>query len=126
MSESSVSRRISWLISSGQISIRALVEPRVIGLAVEAILWVDLPQGAVEPLGNRLKDRQEVRYLAAVGGPHQLAVDVTLPSIARLYDFLAESMWSQHSARVQVDLVAEARKRGGRILPTSPSPTAAS
>ena len=115
VSATSASRRVDWLVGSGQISIRALVEPAAIGLPVEAMLWVESPPDHVEVLGAWLRERTEVRYLAAIAGDAQLLVDVTMSTHAQLYAFLAHEMW-KGASRVRTDLVVEARKRGGRAL----------
>lgn len=113
VSATSAARRLDWLVSSSQISIRALVEPSAVGLPVEAMLWVETPPDSVAALGSWLGERAEVRYAAAIAGDAQLLVDVTVASHAQLYTFLAHEMW-KGASRVRTDFVVEARKRGGR------------
>lgn len=117
MSETSVARRIDWLSKSGQISIRALVEPSNVGLPVEALLWVSTTPSQIEALGQRLASRPEVRYAAAVAGDCQLVVDVTVPNQAELYRFISDKAWGDAMLQVKTSLVVQARKRGGRLLP---------
>ncbi|WP_313811215.1 AsnC family transcriptional regulator [Glutamicibacter sp.] len=116
MSETSVTRRIDWLLNSAQISIRALVEPGDVGLPVEAILWVSTTPSQIEPLGRRLAARPEVRYAAAVAGDCQLVVDVTVANQAELYKFISDSAWGDTMLQVKTSLVVQARKRGGKLL----------
>lgn len=116
MSESSVGRRVDWLMSSGQLSIRALVEPADVGYPVEAMLWVQVPPSSVESLGRALQQWPEVRYAAAVAGKFQMIVNITATSHAQLYGMLAHSVWAESRAHVRTDLVYAARKRGGRVL----------
>ena len=116
MSETSVARRIDWLLSSGQLSIRALVEPADVGYPVEAMLWVQAPPQRVEPLGRALQLWPEVRYAAAVAGKFQMIVNVTAISHAQLYTMLSHPVWAEHHTVVHTDLVYAARKRGGRVL----------
>lgn len=116
MSETSVARRIDWLLHSGQISIRALVEPAAVGLPVEALLWVSTTPSQIEPLGQRLAARPEVRYAAAVAGDCQLVVDVTVANQAELYKFISDSAWGDAMLQVKTSLVVQARKRGGKLL----------
>ncbi|MEU5837006.1 AsnC family transcriptional regulator [Streptomyces diacarni] len=116
MSETSVARRIDWLLSTGQIAIRALVEPLAVGLPVEALLWVSTTPSQVEKLGQRLATRPEVRYAAAVAGDCQLVVDVTVANQAELYDFISHSAWGNSMLQVKASLVVSARKRGGRLI----------
>jgi len=116
MSETSVARRIDWLLSTGQIAIRAVVEPLAVGLPVEALLWVSTAPSQVEKLGQRLALRPEVRYAAAVAGDCQLVVDVTVASQAELYEFISHSSWGDSMLQVKTSLVVSARKRGGRLI----------
>ncbi|MGO2141514.1 MAG: Lrp/AsnC family transcriptional regulator [Leucobacter sp.] len=116
MSETSVTRRVEWLLSSGQFSIRALVDPALVGFDIEAILWVRVASYRVEALGNELRRWPEVRYAAAIAGESQLIVNVTAASHHELYQLLAHSTWEEHGALVSSDLIVEARKRGGRAV----------
>lgn len=118
MSETSVARRIEWLLSSGQLSIRAIVEPADVGFPVEAMLWVRVPPQHVEQLGRQLQQASEVRYAAAIAGEYQLAINVTVRSHAELYRWLSHPIWGKLATHVRTDLIYEARKRGGRIRPT--------
>lgn len=118
MSETSVARRVEWLLASGQVSIRALVEPALVGFSVEALIWVQAPPRRVESLGQELARWPEVRYAAALTGDYQLLVNVTVASHAQLYAILAHPVWGEHVTHLRTDLIFDARKRGGRILAT--------
>ncbi len=116
MSETSVARRVEWLLGTGQVSIRALVEPSLVGFAVEAMVWVRMPPRRVEALGQELSRWPEVRYAAAITGDYQLIVNLTVATHAQLYALLAHPVWGEQVTQLRTDLVIEARKRGGRIL----------
>lgn len=116
MSETSVARRLDWLLSSGQISIRALVEPSAVGLHIEALLWVSTTPSKIEPLGHKMAARPEVRYAAAVAGDCQLVVNVTVASQADLYNFISDKAWDESLMQVKTSLVVQARKRGGQLV----------
>lgn len=115
LSQASVARRLEWLLKSGQISIRALVEPLLVGFATEAMLWVQVPPYHVETLGQELSLWPEVRYAAAIAGSYQLLVNLTATTPARLYALLSHPVWSDQVSHVRTDLVVHARKRGGRM-----------
>lgn len=117
MAATSVSRRIDYLITSGQYAIRTLVEPAILGFGVEAMLWVQTSVDAVEPLGQRLSKWPSVRYLAAIGGHYQLLVNVTAASHAELYQFTSHPVWREHQVNIHTTFVTLARKRGGTTLP---------
>ncbi|MHC6177663.1 AsnC family transcriptional regulator [Glutamicibacter sp. X7] len=116
LGESTVSRRLDWLLRSRQLSIRALVEPALLGRPVEALLWVQTSPRHLEDLGQRLAVLPEVRYAAAVAGDCQLIVDVTVRSQADLYRFISHATWGEQLAQVKTSMVVQARKRGGRKL----------
>ena len=115
MSETSVARRLEWLLESGQCSIRALVAPASVGFEVEALLWVRVASRNVEALGRELRQWPEVRYAAAIAGDSQLVVDITVSSHAELYRLLSRPVWEAHETHVTTDLIYESRKRGGRL-----------
>ncbi|MFJ6415375.1 Lrp/AsnC family transcriptional regulator [Paeniglutamicibacter sp. NPDC091659] len=116
LSESTVSRRIDWLIRNSHLAIRTLVEPEALGLRTEALLWIHTAPNNVEALGTALAKRPEVRYAAAVAGDCQLVVDVTVANPAQLYQFLADASWSKSMTNMQTTMVMQARKRGGQLL----------
>ncbi|MGO2052241.1 ArsR family transcriptional regulator [Glutamicibacter sp. BW80] len=115
MSESSVSRRVDWLLRGEQISIRTLVEPALLGFPVEALLWVQTSPHSVEALGQRLRLLPEVRYAAAVAGDAQLIVDVTVRTQKDLYRFISDTEWGE-MVQIKTAMVLSARKRGGRLF----------
>lgn len=116
LSESSVSRRVDWLLRQTKLTVRALVEPRLMGLNVEAQLWIQASPQSVEDIGKQLADLTEVRYCAAIAGDYQLLVDVTLPNQRELYTFLSNPAWNKGATRVTSAVVVHARKRGGRLF----------
>ena len=114
LGESSVARRVEALLRGEHISIRTLVEPALLGLPVEALLWVQVSPEHIDDLGQRLCALPQVRYLAAIAGDAQLLVDVTVPSQQDLYRFIAQTDWGQ-LVQIRTSLVLGARKRGGRL-----------
>jgi DNA-binding Lrp family transcriptional regulator len=112
-------RRVETLTRDGHVSIRAAVEPALLGLPVEALLWIRTRPDEVEKVGRLLVESPLVRYAAVVMGEHQLLVDVTQPSKAALYEFLTASPWVRHVEAVQSHLVVDAFKRSGVEFPSS-------
>ncbi|WP_345942415.1 Lrp/AsnC family transcriptional regulator [Streptomyces sp. SID2888] len=117
VSEATARRRVESLSRSGQVSIRAAVEPALLGLPVEALLWIRTRPDEVEEVGRALIRSPLVRYAAAVMGEYQLLVDVTQPSKDALYEFLSTAPWVSKVEAVQSHLVVEALKRSA--APTS-------
>ncbi|WP_225080757.1 Lrp/AsnC family transcriptional regulator [Streptomyces sp. CoT10] len=110
-------RRVETLTREGLVSIRAAVEPALLGLPVEALLWIKVRPDEVEKVGRLLVESPLVRYAAVVMGEHQLLVDVTQPSKAALHAFLTASPWVRHVEAVQSHLVVESFKRSGVEFP---------
>lgn len=117
VSEATARRRVESLSRSGMVSIRASVEPALLGLPVEALLWIRTRPDAVEEVGRLLTDSPLVRYAAVVMGEHQLLVDVTQPSKEALHRFLTASPWVQQVEAVESHLVVEALKRSATPTP---------
>ncbi|MGJ3401939.1 Lrp/AsnC family transcriptional regulator [Glutamicibacter sp. Je.9.36] len=114
LSETSVSRRLDWLLRGEHITIRALVDPALMGFKVEALLWVQVSPAHVDALGTLLTGLPQVRYVAAVAGDAQLLVDVTVPTQRDLYEFIATTNWGE-MVQLRTSMVLGARKRGGQL-----------
>ncbi|MGP0224923.1 AsnC family transcriptional regulator [Paenarthrobacter sp. NCHU4564] len=115
VSEATARRRSEWLLSNNQVQLRAVVEPTAFGLAVEALLWIRASPQHVEQLGKSLAELPTVRYAAAIAGDYQIVADVTVGDMSALYRFITASDWAQFAAGVDVSILLDARKRGGRI-----------
>ncbi|WP_444963540.1 Lrp/AsnC family transcriptional regulator [Nocardiopsis sp. M1B1] len=116
VSETTASRRTDWLLRRGHVHLRALVEPALVGLPVEAVLWIRALPSRVDEIGRELAGTREVRYAAALAGDHQIVANVTVPDSASLYRFITGSPWAAGVDSVETTLVLHARKRGGRML----------
>lgn len=125
VSESTAARRLTALLSSARVQVRALVEPALLGLPVEAMLWISAAPSQMDRLGALLAEDPRVRYAAAVAGPHQVVADVTCRTTAELYELTTASPWVEHTSAVETSLVLHARNRGVPLRtgrPPCPSP----
>ncbi|MGC0421787.1 Lrp/AsnC family transcriptional regulator [Embleya sp. AB8] len=111
VSEATARRRVEALTRSGVVSIRASTEPALLGLPVEAMLWIRTRPDDVEEVGRLLLDSPLVRYAAVVMGEYQILVDVVQPSKRALHEFLTTSPWVRRVEAVQSHLVVEALMR---------------
>ncbi|NKX53112.1 Lrp/AsnC family transcriptional regulator [Arthrobacter mobilis] len=118
VSETTARRRGEWLLRNNYVSIRAIVEPASVGLPVEAFLWIKCAPGKVEPIGRALGGLPAVRYAAALAGGWQLVADVTVADQEALYRFITEAAWADDADWIETTLLLQARKRGGRLLPS--------
>ncbi len=88
------------------------------GLAVEALLWIRASPQHVEQLGKSLAELTMVRYAAAIAGDYQVVADVTVGDMSALYRFITASDWAQYASGVDVSILLDAHKRGGRFMRT--------
>lgn len=119
ISEATARRRSEWLLANNQVQLRTVVEPAAFGLAVEALLWIRASPQHVEQLGKGLAELPMIRYAAAIAGDYQIIADVTVEDMSSLYRFITGSDWAQYAAGVDVSVLLDARKRGGRFMRTS-------
>ncbi|WP_346012164.1 Lrp/AsnC family transcriptional regulator [Streptomyces sp. SID3343] len=117
VSEATARRRVEALTRSGMVSIRASTEPALLGLPVEAMLWIRTRPDDVEAVGRLLLDSPLVRYAAVVMGEYQILVDVVQPSKQALHEFLTDSPWVRRVEAVQSHLVVEALMRSATPTP---------
>ncbi|MFD6517943.1 Lrp/AsnC family transcriptional regulator [Rhodococcus sp. NPDC060176] len=116
LSETTARRRIDSLFAKGVVHNRAVVEPSVLGLPIEAILWITVNPGDVVGVGHALATAPGVRYAAFTMGTSQLVVDVTMQSLDELSGFLTASSWVHSVQTVRAEILVRAYKRS--LLPT--------
>lgn len=115
-SETTARRRTDWLLRNNRVQIRAVVEPRTMGLPIECFLWIRTSPSAVESVGRALARSTAVRYAAAIAGDYQIVANVTLPDTTALYRFTTESPWAAETHSVEPTILLQARKRSGLLL----------
>ncbi|GAB3207721.1 Lrp/AsnC family transcriptional regulator [Marinactinospora thermotolerans] len=116
VSEPTARRRVEWLRSSGLVHLRAVVEPALLGLPVEALLWITTAPHAVDRVGRALLESDWVRYAAALMGEYQLLCHVAAPSKADLYEFITAGEWAREATVVDTALVVGPFKRSGVLV----------
>ncbi|MEU6716138.1 Lrp/AsnC family transcriptional regulator [Nonomuraea sp. NPDC046802] len=106
-------RRVTSLIERRLLLPRAEVEPALLGLEVEAMLWLKVRPHGLDLVGQRLAAHPNVRYCAATTGSHSLIVQVVAAHEADLYRFMTGVVGS-HDEITDVDLtlITRAYKRG--------------
>ncbi|WP_408895725.1 AsnC family transcriptional regulator [Nocardioides sp. R1-1] len=115
-SDATARRRVEQLLGRGALRIRAVVEPALLGLPVETLLWVRVHPARVEEVGKALVASPLVRYCAFVGGDGQLLVDVTTPDVDGLRSLLTDPAWAGGAERVGATPLLRAYKRGGVLV----------
>ncbi|MGW0707391.1 Lrp/AsnC family transcriptional regulator [Streptomyces sp. NPDC002643] len=117
VSEATARRRLSALRRAGRVRIRAVIEPALLGLPVEAVLRVRTPPLRLEAVAMALTKSAHVRYASFVTGACQLLLLTAFPDEATLHDFVTRSPWLTDVDSVDVSLVLTTLKRGGMLAP---------
>jgi DNA-binding Lrp family transcriptional regulator len=106
-------RRVTSLIERRLLLPRAEVEPALLGLEVEAMLWLKARPHGLDRVGRQLAAHPHVRYCAATTGTHSLIVQVVAAHEAALYRFMT-GVVGRYDEITDVDLtlITRAYKRG--------------
>lgn len=113
VSEATARRRVSTLRRTGQVRIRAVIDPTLLGLPTEAVLRIRLAPGRLDQVAGALARSPYVRYASFVAGDHQLLVLAALPSEGHLYDFVTMAPWASDALTIETALILASLKRGG-------------
>ncbi|MFE4975950.1 Lrp/AsnC family transcriptional regulator [Kitasatospora sp. NPDC056651] len=114
--ESTVRRRLHRLDGAGLLRTHATVDPRLLGLAVDANLWLDVPPGRLAEVGTALARHPQVHGVFATSGPTNLLATVFCPDHGELYRFLTDTLGPLGIARAETTITARAVKRAGVLL----------
>ncbi|MFE7270917.1 Lrp/AsnC family transcriptional regulator [Streptomyces sp. NPDC057623] len=117
VSEATARRRLGALRRDGRVRVRAVIEPLLLGLPVEAVLWVRAVPAAVDAVTTALAESPHVRYVSFLTGERQLLVLTAFPDEAALHDFVTRSSWLREAVSVDVSMVLGSLKRGGMLAP---------
>lgn len=117
VSEATARRRLGALRREGKVRIRAVIEPAVLGLPVEAVLRARTLPAEVDSVTTALADSAHVRYASVVTGERQLLILTAFPDESALHDFVTRSPWLREVASIDVALVLTTLKRGGLLAP---------
>ncbi|WP_329563818.1 Lrp/AsnC family transcriptional regulator [Kitasatospora sp. NBC_01266] len=111
--ESTVRRRLRRLAAAGLLRTHATVDPRLLGMTVDANLWLSVPPGRLAEAGRALAAHPQVHGVLATSGPHNLMAAVFCPDYDALYRFTTEVLAPLGADRVETAIVARAVKRAG-------------
>ncbi|MQS12042.1 Lrp/AsnC family transcriptional regulator [Streptomyces kaniharaensis] len=111
--ESTVRRRLHRLDDAGLLRTHATVDPRLLGMAVDANLWLDVPPGRLAEVGTALARHPQVHGVLATSGPTNLMAAVFCPDHGGLYRFLTDTLGPFGVIRAETAIVARAIKRAG-------------
>ncbi|MFF7795428.1 AsnC family transcriptional regulator [Streptomyces sp. NPDC007991] len=117
VSEATARRRLGALRREGRVRVRAVIEPLLVGLPVEAVLWVRTAPSEVGTVTAALAGSPHVRYVSFVTGERQLLVLTAFADEAALHDFVTRAPWLREAVSVDVSMVLGSLKRGGMLAP---------
>ncbi|MGC7099029.1 Lrp/AsnC family transcriptional regulator [Amycolatopsis lurida] len=115
LSDVTARRHLDRLRREGRVLIRTVVSPRLVGLPVEAMLWVTARPADVGAVADGLRKSPFVRYASRLAGDHQFLVNVTLPSTAALDEFISDAAWARRAQSVETSFVLSTLKRSGLL-----------
>jgi DNA-binding Lrp family transcriptional regulator len=90
--ESTIRRRLAALFDEGRLTTQVVVQPRRLGLTVDANLRLRVPPRYLDEAGRRLAAHPAVHGALATTGPDNLYIAVWLPDLDGLYRFITRDL----------------------------------
>lgn len=115
VSEVTASRRVEQMRQQGQVVIRAVVDPAVLGLTAKALIWARAKPSKVGVLSQAIEVSARIRYASRISGPYHVLIAVDLASRQDLDTFLGNAEWVKHVEALDVAMVVATTKRGGLL-----------
>ncbi|MCH0539320.1 Lrp/AsnC family transcriptional regulator [Streptomyces sp. MUM 203J] len=121
ISQSTASRKLSALLESGAVRVRADVTPSLFGLHTEALLWLQVSFRHLDEVGEALARRPEVMTLVSISGDYQVCAHVAVADHRSLQRFLVDVVGPLAVSELDTTIVLETFKRGGRTAIRRPA-----
>jgi CheY-like chemotaxis protein/DNA-binding Lrp family transcriptional regulator len=99
VAEATVRKRLERLVNEGYIHICALPEPVPLGLAIRAVLQLEVELPHVQAVTDGLRGLEEVQSLYRVTGGYDLLVDGLFSSNEHLLRFISQTLGSMPGIR---------------------------
>ncbi|MEW1866378.1 Lrp/AsnC family transcriptional regulator [Streptomyces sp. NPDC088194] len=121
--ESTVRRRLARLADQGRLVTQVLVDPRRLGLLIEAKLLLHVAPDHLAAAGQALADHPAVHGAFATSGPSNLHAAAYFPDLTALYGFLSRDLVGLGITHVETAVVSRAAKRTPALpQPVQPAP----
>ncbi|WP_328290631.1 Lrp/AsnC family transcriptional regulator [Nocardia aurantiaca] len=120
--ESTARRRIHRLIAHGLLRTRVIVDPHLLGLHVDANLYLRVAPADLHTTGEALARHPAVHGAAATTGPTNLQIALWLRDLGELYRFLTVELARYPVTDVETVLIGRAVKRGDYPALRAPTP----
>lgn len=111
VSEQTAARRVEAMRHSALLTFRAVVDSRLLGLPVAAMLRLRVPPGRVEHVAGQLSESHYVRYAAMVMGDRQIVADVRVESKEALRRLLTSAPWIEDVDSMESSLILDVLKQ---------------
>lgn len=111
--ESTVRRRMAALFDEGHLVTSAMINPALLGLTVDANLWLRVPPAHLDTVGRALGKHPAVHGALATTGPANLHLAVWLRDLDHLYQFITTELADYPINDIDTVLVGRALKRPG-------------
>jgi DNA-binding Lrp family transcriptional regulator len=110
---STVRRRLADLLRSRRVVLQTFVDPRRLGLNVDASLWLRVPPARLDAAGRALAAHPAVHGALATAGSFNLHAAVWLRDLAHLYEFTTTALADLGAEQVDTVVVGTPVKRPG-------------
>jgi DNA-binding Lrp family transcriptional regulator len=109
--ESTVRRRLAALLESGQLITQVVIDPKLLGLPVDADLRMQVAPARLDETGRALARHPAVHGALVTTGPANLTVAVWLRSLDHLYQFITRDLARLGVSNVDTLLIGRSVKR---------------
>ncbi|MYT73424.1 MULTISPECIES: Lrp/AsnC family transcriptional regulator [unclassified Streptomyces] len=116
--ETTVRRRLAQLTAEGRLVTQVLIDPRRLGLPIEAKLLLHVAPDHLAAAGRALADHPAVHSAFATTGPSNLHAAAYFPDLAALYAFLSRDLVGLGITQIETALVGRTAKRTPPLGPT--------
>jgi Lrp/AsnC family transcriptional regulator, regulator for asnA, asnC and gidA len=92
VSETTIRKRVSQLVSQGLINIVAVPTPRAVGLNLSAIIGISVTLPKLKDISEELKRQKEVRYVGLSTGRYDIIVEAFFLDQQHFLDFISNKL----------------------------------
>ncbi|MGN6676609.1 MAG: Lrp/AsnC family transcriptional regulator [Streptosporangiaceae bacterium] len=92
VSETTIRKRVSQLVSQGLINIVAVPTPRAVGLNLSAIIGISVTLPKLKEISEELKRQKEVRYVGLSTGRYDIIVEAFFLDQQHFLDFISNKL----------------------------------
>ena len=92
VSETTIRKRITQLVSRGLINIVAVPTPRAVGMTLSAIIGISVTLPKLREISEELKRQKEVRYVGVSTGRYDIIVEAFFFDQQHFLDFISSKL----------------------------------